>query len=155
MMTHYARVLGWTEQKTIRMHYSNCATYNADFDGDEMNLHFPQGELARAEAYHISNTDNQYAAPTSGLGGLGDAAEAPRSAWRAGEVSGRRAVVSGGAFDFTSAAAPCAFSRVLLSRRRLSNGAPSDLHIASKLKRFRVFVATRRSRIWVGCGHGG
>lgn len=29
-------------EKTIRMHYANCATYNADFDGDEMNLHFPQ-----------------------------------------------------------------------------------------------------------------
>jgi DNA-directed RNA polymerase I subunit RPA1 len=29
------------------MHYANCNTYNADFDGDEMNLHFPQDELAR------------------------------------------------------------------------------------------------------------
>jgi len=28
------------------MHYSNCSTYNADFDGDEMNLHFPQSYLA-------------------------------------------------------------------------------------------------------------
>jgi len=24
------------------MHYANCNTYNADFDGDEMNIHFPQ-----------------------------------------------------------------------------------------------------------------
>lgn len=29
-------------ERTIRMHYANCATFNADFDGDEINLHFPQ-----------------------------------------------------------------------------------------------------------------
>lgn len=40
MMGHLARVL--STEKTIRMHYSNCSTYNADFDGDEMNIHFPQ-----------------------------------------------------------------------------------------------------------------
>ena len=50
-------------QQTIRLHYANCATYNADFDGDEINLHFPQNELARAEAYNIVNTDNQCALP--------------------------------------------------------------------------------------------
>jgi DNA-directed RNA polymerase I subunit RPA1 len=38
----------------------------ADFDGDEMNVHFPQSELARAEAYEIANTNNQYLVPTSG-----------------------------------------------------------------------------------------
>ena len=40
-------------EKTLRLHYANCKTYNADFDGDEMNAHFPQGELARSEAYGI------------------------------------------------------------------------------------------------------
>ncbi|KAG1219881.1 hypothetical protein G6F46_015099 [Rhizopus delemar] len=48
------------------MHYANCNTYNADFDGDEMNIHFPQNEIARAEAALIANTDNQYLVPTSG-----------------------------------------------------------------------------------------
>ena len=37
----------------MRLHYANCKTYNADFDGDEMNAHFPQNELARAECYSI------------------------------------------------------------------------------------------------------
>ena len=41
--------------KTLRLHYSNCKAYNADFDGDEMNAHFPQSELCRAEAYGIGN----------------------------------------------------------------------------------------------------
>ena len=38
-------------ERTIRMHYANCATFNADFDGDEINLHVPQDLHARAEAY--------------------------------------------------------------------------------------------------------
>ena len=29
-------------RKVIRMHYANCNTYNADFDGDEMNIHMCQ-----------------------------------------------------------------------------------------------------------------
>ncbi|EEB96204.1 hypothetical protein MPER_04700, partial [Moniliophthora perniciosa FA553] len=37
-----------------------------DFDGDEMNIHFPQNHVARAEAEMIANTDNQYLVPTSG-----------------------------------------------------------------------------------------
>ena len=64
MMAHRARIL--PGEKTIRMHYANCNTYNADFDGDEMNMHFPQNEVARAEALQIADTDHQYLAATSG-----------------------------------------------------------------------------------------
>jgi DNA-directed RNA polymerase I subunit RPA1 len=53
-------------EKTIRMHYANCNTYNADFDGDEMNMHFPQNELARAEAMTVADTDHQYLSATAG-----------------------------------------------------------------------------------------
>ena len=64
IMAHTARVL--QGQRTIRMHYANCSTYNADFDGDEMNLHFPQDHLGRAEAYEIVRADQQYTVPTDG-----------------------------------------------------------------------------------------
>lgn len=64
IMGHRARVL--PGEKTIRMHYANCNTYNADFDGDEMNMHFPQNELARAEALKIADTDHQYLSATAG-----------------------------------------------------------------------------------------
>lgn len=64
MMCHKARVL--PAERTIRMHYANCNTYNADFDGDEMNMHFPQNELARAEAISIADTDHQYLSATAG-----------------------------------------------------------------------------------------
>ena len=66
IMAHRVRVLHNPTQKTIRMHYSNCDTYNADFDGDEMNCHFPQSDLARAEAKYIARTDLQYIVPTDG-----------------------------------------------------------------------------------------
>ncbi|KAF2965812.1 hypothetical protein GQX73_g7762 [Xylaria multiplex] len=64
IMGHRARVL--PGEKTIRMHYANCNTYNADFDGDEMNMHFPQNELARVEALQIADTDHQYLSATAG-----------------------------------------------------------------------------------------
>ncbi|CAG8523131.1 6584_t:CDS:10 [Ambispora gerdemannii] len=64
VMAHQAKVL--PGEMTIRMHYANCKAYNADFDGDEMNMHFPQNEIARAEAEIIGNTNEQYLEPTSG-----------------------------------------------------------------------------------------
>jgi DNA-directed RNA polymerase I subunit RPA1 len=63
LMSHIARVL--PKEQTIRMHYANCSSYNADFDGDEMNLHFVQNHLARTEAYNLSLNDKQYIVPTS------------------------------------------------------------------------------------------
>ena len=64
IMGHRVRVL--PGEKTIRMHYANCNTYNADFDGDEMNMHFPQNEVARAEALQVADTDHQYLSGTAG-----------------------------------------------------------------------------------------
>ncbi|KAG7282013.1 hypothetical protein CRUP_020118 [Coryphaenoides rupestris] len=58
--------------RVLRLHYANCKAYNADFDGDEMNAHFPQSELGRAEAYMLISTDEQYLVPKDGkpLAGL-------------------------------------------------------------------------------------
>lgn len=69
-MAHKARVL--PNEKTLRMHYSNCKAYNADFDGDEMNAHLPQNEQARAEAMLLMLSSEHYLVPKDGtpLGGL-------------------------------------------------------------------------------------
>jgi DNA-directed RNA polymerase I subunit RPA1 len=64
MMAHKVRVL--PGDRTIRFHYANCRSYNADFDGDEMNIHVPQDDLARAEARQLMLSDRHYIAPTSG-----------------------------------------------------------------------------------------
>lgn len=39
--------------RTFRFNECVCAPYNADFDGDEMNLHLPQTLNARAEAEQL------------------------------------------------------------------------------------------------------
>ena len=64
IMAHTTKVL--RKEQTIRLHYVNCNTYNADFDGDEMNLHCPQDPISRMEALAIAKADFQYLVPTSG-----------------------------------------------------------------------------------------
>nr|AOE43236.1 RNA polymerase I [Rostrostelium ellipticum] len=63
---HRVKVLGESE-KTLRMHYCNCSTYNADFDGDEMNIHFPQSLIAAAEVREIAANNFQYLGPRAGV----------------------------------------------------------------------------------------
>jgi DNA-directed RNA polymerase III subunit RPC1 len=46
-MALFARVM---PHRTFRFNECICSPFNADFDGDEMNLHLPQTEEAKAEA---------------------------------------------------------------------------------------------------------
>jgi len=55
LMAHFVKVLPY---KTFRIHPAVAPPYNADFDGDEMNIHVPQTEEARAEAKILMNVDN-------------------------------------------------------------------------------------------------
>ena len=64
LMGHLARVL--KNEKTLRLHYVNCKSYNADFDGDEMNMHFPQSLNAHSEIYNLALNDNSYFVGSSG-----------------------------------------------------------------------------------------
>ncbi|KAL1464908.1 hypothetical protein WDU94_004513 [Cyamophila willieti] len=60
MMGHRVRVLPWS---TFRMNLSCTSPYNADFDGDEMNLHVPQSMETRAEVENIHITPRQIITP--------------------------------------------------------------------------------------------
>ena len=64
MVAHAARVLHG--ERTIRLHYANCAAFNADFDGDEINLHLPQSVPAAAEARELVAAPNAFISPTAG-----------------------------------------------------------------------------------------
>jgi len=68
MMCHKVRVL---PGKTLRMNPTVCHPYNADFDGDEMNLHIPQTEEARAEAETLMLVQTQLISPRYGLSIIG------------------------------------------------------------------------------------
>ena len=68
MMCHKIRVLPGL---TLRLNPAVCAPYNADFDGDEMNLHIPQTEEARAEAEMLMEVQTQLISPRYGLSIIG------------------------------------------------------------------------------------
>ncbi len=55
LMAHYVRVL---PHKTFRVHPAVVFPYNADFDGDEVNIHSPQTEEARSEATTLLSIKN-------------------------------------------------------------------------------------------------
>jgi DNA-directed RNA polymerase I subunit RPA1 len=64
MMGMKVRVLG--EERTMRMHYANCSSFNADFDGDEMNIHLPQSLNAKADIRFAAMSRDQYLSPKDG-----------------------------------------------------------------------------------------
>lgn len=64
LMAHKARVLPGSN--TVRIHYSNCKAYNADFDGDELNVHALQSEQARAEALMLMSAENMFVSAKDG-----------------------------------------------------------------------------------------
>lgn len=63
IMSHYVKVRPW---RTLRFNECVCTPYNADFDGDEMNLHVPQSEEARAEAQELMGVKNNLVTPRNG-----------------------------------------------------------------------------------------
>ncbi|HLF05959.1 MAG TPA: DNA-directed RNA polymerase subunit A', partial [Thermoplasmata archaeon] len=63
MMAHRVRVM---KHKTFRFNLCVCPPYNADFDGDEMNLHVPQSEEARAEARILMAVQEHILSPRFG-----------------------------------------------------------------------------------------
>ncbi len=63
IMCHKAKIL---ENRTFRFNECVCTPYNADFDGDEMNLHLPQTEEARAEALILMGNKSNLVTPRNG-----------------------------------------------------------------------------------------
>lgn len=62
MMGHRIRVMPYS---TFRLNLSVTSPYNADFDGDEMNLHVPQSVETRAEITEICMVPRQIVSPQS------------------------------------------------------------------------------------------
>ncbi len=72
IMAHEVKIM---DGKTFRLNLTVCPPYNADFDGDEMNLHVPQSEEARTEAEMLLKVQEHILSPRFGgpiLGGIQD-----------------------------------------------------------------------------------
>ncbi len=68
IMAHEVRVMPY---KTFRFNLCVCPPYNADFDGDEMNLHVLQSEEARAEAKVLMRVQEHILSPRMGAPVIG------------------------------------------------------------------------------------
>jgi DNA-directed RNA polymerase beta' subunit len=62
IMGHKVKVLN---ESTFRLNLACTSPYNADFDGDEMNLHVPQSLTARAEVENLMMVDKLIVSPQS------------------------------------------------------------------------------------------
>jgi len=60
MMGHRVKVM---KGDTFRLNVSVTPPYNADFDGDEMNMHVPQSSHALSELINIASVPNQIISP--------------------------------------------------------------------------------------------
>jgi DNA-directed RNA polymerase subunit A' len=69
LMAHFVRIL---PGRTFRLHPAVCTPYNADFDGDEMNIHSPQTEEARTEAKILLNVKNNLMSPRTNINLIGN-----------------------------------------------------------------------------------
>lgn len=72
IMAHEVKVM---PGQTFRLNLAVCPPYNADFDGDEMNLHVPQSKDAQAEAKTLMRVQEQILSPRFGapiIGGIQD-----------------------------------------------------------------------------------
>ena len=72
IMAHSVKVL---PNKTFRLNPAVCPPYNADFDGDEMNMHALQTEESRAEAKILMRVQENILSPRFGgpiIGGIHD-----------------------------------------------------------------------------------
>ncbi|MBI4174175.1 MAG: DNA-directed RNA polymerase subunit A' [Candidatus Aenigmarchaeota archaeon] len=63
MMAHRARIMPY---QTLRINLAVTIPYNADFDGDEMNLHVPQTEEAQTEAEMLMLVEKHIRSPRYG-----------------------------------------------------------------------------------------
>lgn len=63
IMCHRVKVRPW---RTFRLNECVCNPYNADFDGDEMNMHVPQTEEARTEALTLMGVKHNLVTPRNG-----------------------------------------------------------------------------------------
>lgn len=80
MMAHYVKVL---PGRSFRISANITQPYGADFDGDEMNLHLPQSEIARREIEALALSPTQMISPQSNAPVVGAVQDTMLATYRA------------------------------------------------------------------------
>ena len=78
LMAHYVKVL---EGRTFRLHPAAAAPYNADYDGDEINIHSPQTEEALSEAKILLDINENIISSKNNMNLVGTIADAVTGAY--------------------------------------------------------------------------
>lgn len=78
LMCHRVKVL---EGSVLRLNTACTTPYNADFDGDEMNVHVPQTEKARAEALCLLGVEENVLSPADAAPHMGCIQDSVLGAW--------------------------------------------------------------------------
>jgi DNA-directed RNA polymerase II subunit RPB1 len=79
MMGHRVKVMPYS---TFRLNLSVTSPYNADFDGDEMNLHVPQSDETRSEVMNLCMVPRQIVSPQKNQPLMGIVQDTLLGAWR-------------------------------------------------------------------------
>ena len=82
LMAHYVKVL---PDRTFKLHPASAQPYNADYDGDEMNIHSPQTEEAYSEAKVLLDIDNNIISSKNNLNLVGTISDAVTGAYLLGK----------------------------------------------------------------------
>ncbi len=86
MMAHYAKILSG---RSFRFNPNVTPPYNADFDGDEMNLHLPQTPVSVYELRKLALVSTQFVSPQAGIPILGCVQDSLTGAYRLSAESTR------------------------------------------------------------------
>ncbi|MFH1803050.1 MAG: hypothetical protein ABH864_06420 [archaeon] len=84
LMAHYVKVL---PGRTFRLNPAAAAPYNADFDGDEMNIHSPQNEEALSEAKVLLDINNNIISSKNNVNLVGTIADAVTGGYLLGKAN--------------------------------------------------------------------
>lgn len=84
LMAHYVKVL---PGRTFRLNPAAAEPYNADFDGDEMNIHSPQNEEALSEARVLLDIKNNIMSSKNNINLVGTITDAVTGAYLLGKHS--------------------------------------------------------------------
>ncbi|MBU0977536.1 MAG: hypothetical protein KKD18_03905, partial [Nanoarchaeota archaeon] len=84
LMAHYVKVL---PGRTFRMNPAAAAPYNADFDGDEMNIHSPQNEEALSEDKVLLDINKNIISSKNNVNLVGTIADAVTGAYILGKTT--------------------------------------------------------------------
>ena len=82
LMAHYVKVL---PDRTFKLHPATAFPYNADYDGDEMNIHSPQTEEALSEAIVLLDVNNNIISSKNNVNLIGTVGDAVTGAYILGK----------------------------------------------------------------------